>query len=61
MYEEETAKAVRENGPEAATWEETHSFALPDDAHWSAVRNVTQDVGKAIQDAFRAIEKANPE
>ena len=61
VYEEETEKAVRENGPEAAGWEETHSFVLPDDAHWNAVRNVPQDVGKAIQAAFRAIEKANPE
>lgn len=61
VYEEETEKAVRENGPEAAGWEETHSFVLPDDAHWNAVRNVPQDVGKAIQAAFRAFEKANPE
>ncbi len=61
VYEEETAKAVAENGPEAADWEETHSFSLPSDAHWDSVRNVPQDVGKAIQNAFRAIEKANPE
>ena len=61
VYEEETGMAVRENGPEAAGWEETHSFVLPDDAHWNAVRNVPQDVGKAIQAAFRTIEKANPE
>lgn len=60
VYEEETAKAIQENGPEAADWEETHSFVLPDDAHWDDVRNVPQKVGKAIQDAFRAIEKANP-
>ena len=33
VYEEETAKATRENGPEAADWEETHSFVLPDGAH----------------------------
>lgn len=61
VYEEETAKATRENGPEAADWEETHSFVLPDGAHWNDVRNVPQNVGKAIQNAFRAIEKANPE
>lgn len=61
VYEEETAKAVRENGLEAAEWEETHNFVLPDDAHWDSVRNVPQSVGKAIQTAFRAIEKANPE
>ena len=61
VYEEETEKAVKENGPEAAEWEETHSFNLPDDAHWDSVRNVPQDVGKAILTAFRAIEKANPD
>lgn len=61
VYEEETEIAVKENGPEAADWEETHSFVLPDDAHWDVVRNVPQDVGKAILAAFRAIEKANPD
>ena len=61
VYEEETEKAVRENGPEAAEWEETHSFTIPDGAHWEDVRNVPADVGKAVQTAFRAIEKANSE
>ncbi len=61
VYEEETAKAVRENGPEAADWEETHSFIIPDGAHWNDIRNIAQDVGKGIQSAFRAIENANPD
>lgn len=61
VYEEETEKAVKENGPEAATWEETHNFSIPDGAHWDDVRNVSENVGKAIQKAFRAIEKANNE
>lgn len=59
VYEEETRLAVAANGLEADTWEETHSYRLPDGAHWSDVRNVTVDVGKAIQNAFRAIENAN--
>ena len=59
VYEEETRLAVEANGPEADTWEETHSYKLPDGAHWSDVRNVTVDVGKAIQTAFRTIENAN--
>ena len=59
VYEEETRKAVAENGPEADSWEETHSFVIPQGAHWGDVRNATQDVGKAIQNAFRAIENAN--
>ena len=59
VYEEETEKAVKENGPEAVTWEETHNFSIPDGAHWDDVRNVSENVGKAIQKAFRVIEKAN--
>lgn len=61
VYEEETIKAVKENGPEAAAWEETHNFQIPDGAHWNDVRNVSEDVGKAIVAAFRKIEKANSE
>ena len=61
VYEEETKKAIRENGPEAAEWEETHSYTIPDGAHWDDVRNVPVNVGKAIQAAFRGIEKANSE
>lgn len=61
VYEEETEKAVKENGPEAAAWEETHNFSIPDGAHWDDVRNVTENVGKAIQRAFRTVEKANHE
>lgn len=59
VYDEETATAVRENGPEAADWEETHSFLLPEGARWNDVRNVSQNVGKAITAAFRSIENAN--
>ena len=59
VYEEETAKAIKENGPEAAEWEETHSYQIPVGAHWDDVRNVPINVGKAIQKAFRDIEKAN--
>ena len=58
-YNEEIENAIRKNGPEAADWEETHRFAIPDGAHWNDVRDVSMDVGKAIQNAFRAIEKAN--
>ena len=59
VYEEETEKAIRENGPEAADWEEIHSYYIPQGAHWDDVRNVPQDVGKAIVTAFHTIESAN--
>ena len=61
VYEEETQAAIDENGSEADDWEETHTFNLPDGAHWTDVRNTTQDVGKAIQTAFRKLENANSE
>lgn len=59
VYEEETRNAVKNNGPEAADWEETHNYVIHDGAHWDDVRNVPENVGKAIQSAFRAIESAN--
>ena len=61
VYQEETELAIRENGPEAAGWEEIHSFIMPNGARWDDVRNVPTNVGKAIQAAFLAIEKANSE
>lgn len=63
VYDEECEKILEEyGGDEAAlTFEENHSFIVPDGAHWRDVRNVVKDVGKALVTAFRAIEKANPD
>lgn len=36
-------------------------FAIPEGAHWSDVRIVSRDVGRALVNAFRSIEAANPE
>jgi type I restriction enzyme M protein len=35
-------------------------FVIPAKAHWTDVRENAKDVGKAIQNSFRAIESANP-
>jgi len=35
-------------------------FAIPQGAHWSDVRNASRDVGRALLNAFRSIETANP-
>lgn len=35
-------------------------FAIPDGTHWNDVRETPRDVGRALQDAMRAIEAANP-
>ena len=61
VYDEECEKIIKEYGEEALDWEENHQFIIPDGAHWNKVRNISQDVGKAIKDAFHAIEVANSE
>jgi type I restriction enzyme M protein len=63
VYDEECEKILREyNGDEdALSWEENHSFMVPEGAHWKDVRNVSSNVGKAIVAAFHSIEKANPD
>jgi type I restriction enzyme M protein len=63
VYDEEYQIALIESGGdlEYAEFAENHRFQIPKDAHWNAVREQTKDVGKAIQDAMREIEKANPD
>jgi type I restriction enzyme M protein len=63
VYEEEFGKALKESDGdlEYAAFEENHRFQIPDGAHWHQVREVTANVGLAIQEAMREIEKANPE
>jgi len=63
VYDEEYELAFKESDGdlEYATFEENHRFQIPDGAHWKDVREVTVNVGTAIQDAIRAVEKANPD
>ena len=46
---------------EFATFDENHSFIIPEGCHWSDLRNASQDVGKIIVKAMNGIERANPE
>jgi type I restriction enzyme M protein len=39
----------------------THHFIVPKEAHWDRVRETTTNLGMAIQNAMRKIEKANPD
>lgn len=61
VYDEETAEALEVSGgdEEYAALPVNHSFVIPDGAHWGDVREATENVGKAIVDAFRSIEAAN--
>lgn len=63
VYDEEVALALKESdGDKAyALFAENHRFQIPEAAHWSQIREVSKNVGKAIQDAMREIETANPE
>ena len=59
VYDEETAQFIADYGEDASLFEEDHTFVIPEGHHWSDVRKATEDVGQAIVNAFRAIEKAN--
>jgi type I restriction enzyme M protein len=63
VYDEEFTKGLEESEGdlEYAAFAENHHFIVPEHAHWNKVRETTTNVGIAIQDAMRAIEKANPE
>lgn len=63
VYDEETERAVAEYGDDIDLYpeEELHTFIVPKGHHWNDVRQVTEDVGRAIVTAFKEIEKANGE
>lgn len=63
VHDEETEKAKQEYGDDIDLYpeQELHTFVIPKGHHWNDVRQVTEDVGKAIVSAFKEIEKANGE
>ena len=62
VYDEECAAALEEYGDnEALAFPENHRFAVPKGYHWRDVREVHENVGVAIINAFRAIERVNIE
>ncbi|PIE74044.1 MAG: DNA methyltransferase [Deltaproteobacteria bacterium] len=63
VYDEELADALEESGgdEEYAVLPEQHRFQIPEGAHWQATRTKVKNVGKATQNALRAIETANPD
>ena len=63
VYDEEYAEALTESDGDVdyATLPAMHRFQIPEGAHWNDVREVTVNLGVALQDAMRAIEKANPD
>ena len=62
VYDEECAAVLSEYGDEEALdFSENHRFAIPKGSHWRDVREAHENVGVAIINAFRAIERANAE
>ena len=63
VYDEECAEILKQydGDEEALEWEENHRFFIPKGYHWKDVRSVSENVGVAIVNAFRAIEKSNSE
>ena len=62
VWEEEykTALDDSEGDLEYASFSENHHFQVPEGAHWNDVREVTVNIGSALQNAMRSIEQANP-
>jgi len=62
VWDEETAKAMEESGGdmEYATFPEQHTFIIPDGCHWNDLRQRTENIGSAIMESMREIERCNP-
>ncbi len=63
VYDEETQTALEEYGDDIVDFDEEdiHTFIVQEGYHWKNVREVSENVGLAIVNAFHAIEKANIE
>lgn len=62
VWDEEYRNALDETGDDGFARDTANDrFVIPGGAHWSEVRAAASDVGRALVNAFRAIEGANPE
>ena len=62
VYQEEFEEALEASGNDEnfAALPEQHAFQVPDGAQWKNIREKHTEVGKAIQNAMRAVESVNP-
>lgn len=61
VYDEQYNEFFEEGGKEYADMQaEDFAIRIPEGAHWNDVREVTENVGQRLVDAFRDIEQANP-
>lgn len=62
VWDEDYREAFDETSDEGyATATANDRFVIPEGAHWKDARNASRDVGRALLNAFQAIESANPE
>ncbi|OIO44482.1 MAG: DNA methyltransferase [Candidatus Pacebacteria bacterium CG1_02_43_31] len=63
VYDEEYEKALQDSDGdlEYAAFAENHRFVVPEGFHWNDVREITSNLGMALQKAMQEIEKANPD
>lgn len=61
VYDEEYENAIIDSkgDKDYAAFKENHTFQVPINAHWKKIREVTVNVGAALQSAMISIEKAN--
>lgn len=61
VWDEDFAQALEDTGDATYALETANDrFIIPDGAHWKDVRIVPKNVGRALQNAMRGIEAANP-
>ena len=62
VWDEETEQALAESDGdiEYASLPELHRFVIPDGCHWQDLRERTENLGSAIVESMRMIERANP-
>lgn len=58
VWDEEHMDMVETYGEDFA---DEHRFRVPDDCHWNAVRETPNNVGTALSNALRGIERSNQE
>ena len=62
VWDEDYREAFEDSQEEGyATATANDRFTIPDGAHWKDARDASRDVGRALLNAYQAIEAANPQ
>lgn len=62
VWDEDHREAFEDSQDEGyATATANDRFTIPEGAHWKEVRDASRDVGRALLNAFQAVEAANPQ